>query len=561
MSERKAFYRKIAYAVAIAVLLFPLYVLSSPSTVNSQGGKLAKLRDDNNLSQANLGEIDPASETMKLATLGLRGLAVNLLWNKAHEYKKKEDWTNLMAVLDQLTNLQPNFIKFWEFQAWNVSYNVSVEFDDYHDRYYYVREGMEFLQEGIKYNEISQQIPTLLWDMGWFVGQKIGRADEHVQYRRLFREDDDYHGDRPLAQRDNWLRAEEWYDLAIRKVKEEFKDIGRKSQIVFYQSPASARINYAEALQEEGKHGAQAGQAWKRAHERFMEFGEREIEHSTGVLLRLNDYEKVGAEAEQYMDELEQLVPGLMDTMTAERKAELTSIQKEALATPETQRTRDQHQVAQDANEMIRVTPRQLAERIAEQRPDLAEEARELALRVEQAVREARYTRNYRQTANYDYWKTRTELEQETDALEGRRKTYLAKQAYQDGDLQTAQSLYKEGLAHWRKVLDRYPSMLESSIMGEELFEKTKEYRQVLDQLGESLPDDFPLWDIVEEYGQGEFSQELAAREAAGAAGGSPADAEAGESGESGGGPADDASTVPSGAPEQDGADQQDRAE
>src|SRR5687768_7821892 len=127
MSERKAFYRKIAYAVAIAVLLFPLYVLSSPSTAkNPQGGKLAKLRDKYKLSQTDLGEIDPANETIKLATLGLRGVAVNLLWSKANEYKKKEDWTNLMAVLEQLSKLQPNFIAFWKFQAWNVSYNVSV---------------------------------------------------------------------------------------------------------------------------------------------------------------------------------------------------------------------------------------------------------------------------------------------------------------------------------------------------------------------------------------------------------------------------------------------------
>ena len=39
---------------------------------------------------------------------------------------------------------------------------------------------------------------------------KIGRADEHVQFRRLFREDDDFNGSRPLAQRDNWLVGRDW---------------------------------------------------------------------------------------------------------------------------------------------------------------------------------------------------------------------------------------------------------------------------------------------------------------------------------------------------------------
>ncbi len=117
-----------------------------PATTTKEGGKLAQLRKEYKLAQVNLGEVDPASETIKLATLGLRGVAVNLLWEKANYYKKVEDWTNLTATLEQLAKLQPNFITFWKFQAWNLTYNVSVEFDDYHDRYYYVRRGIEFLQ-------------------------------------------------------------------------------------------------------------------------------------------------------------------------------------------------------------------------------------------------------------------------------------------------------------------------------------------------------------------------------------------------------------------------------
>ncbi|MCH2118738.1 MAG: IRE (iron responsive element), partial [Pirellulales bacterium] len=194
MSERNSFYRKVAYGVAIAALLFPLSLMSSPATMTEQGlnpgGKLAQLRNEYRLGQANLGEIDPASETMKLATLGLRGVAMNLLWEKANYYKKTEDWSNLTATLDQLAKLQPNFITFWKFQSWNISYNVSVEFDDYRDRYYYVRRGIDFLKTGESYN---QDNPHLLWDLGWFIGQKIGRADEYLQYRRLFKADDDFH--------------------------------------------------------------------------------------------------------------------------------------------------------------------------------------------------------------------------------------------------------------------------------------------------------------------------------------------------------------------------------
>ena len=89
------------------------------------------MRASYGLSQAELGEIDPASETMKMATLGLRGVATNLLWTKANRYKKTESWDKLSATLNQIAKLQPNYITVWEFQAHNLSYNVSAEFDDY----------------------------------------------------------------------------------------------------------------------------------------------------------------------------------------------------------------------------------------------------------------------------------------------------------------------------------------------------------------------------------------------------------------------------------------------
>ena len=196
MSERRSFYRKVAYGVAIAVLLFPLALLSSPASLNDEGGKLARLRNDpqHPLSQASLGEIDPASETMKMATLGLRGAAASVLWHKAHSFKKTEDWDNLGATLNQIAKLQPNYVSVWEYQAHNLSYNVSMEFDDYRQRYRWVKKGIEYLVDGTRYNRNHPKSHSrLLWNVGWFCGHKIGIADEHRLYRRLFRDDDDFH--------------------------------------------------------------------------------------------------------------------------------------------------------------------------------------------------------------------------------------------------------------------------------------------------------------------------------------------------------------------------------
>ena len=110
----------LAALVAIVVLLVPLSVLSQPADSTRAGGLLARQRAKHGLSQANLGEVDPASETMRLATLGLKNVAVTLLWDRANHYKKVEDWTNLSAALEQMTKLQPNFYSIWDFQAHNL---------------------------------------------------------------------------------------------------------------------------------------------------------------------------------------------------------------------------------------------------------------------------------------------------------------------------------------------------------------------------------------------------------------------------------------------------------
>jgi hypothetical protein len=139
MSRNASFVRKVIYIGAIALLLLPLSALSQPSTISpdglTRGGVLSQMRTEYGIAQAELGEIDPASETMKLATLGLRGVAADILWIQANHYKMVEDWDKLEATVEQIIRLQPNFLEVWDFQAHNLTYNVSVEFDDYRFRY------------------------------------------------------------------------------------------------------------------------------------------------------------------------------------------------------------------------------------------------------------------------------------------------------------------------------------------------------------------------------------------------------------------------------------------
>jgi hypothetical protein len=508
MNERSSFIRKVIYGVLIAMLLFPLALLSAPATRTDAGGILARLRTEYGISQADLGEVDPASETIKLATLGLRGIAVNLLWEKANYYKMTEDWTNLTATLEQLAKLQPNFITFWKFQAWNLSYNVSVEFDDYHDRYYYVRRGIEFLQEGERYNKDN---PNLLSDLGWFIGQKIGRADEYVQYRRLFKADDDFHpADRPPEQRDNWLVGKMWYEKAVDAVDNKGRSLGRKSPRIFFESPAKSQINYSEAIEEEGSF-EKARRAWTRASEEWRQFGQRVIPHSSGVKLQLGNEAQVREEVNALTAKLDALMPTARAQVAELKRASLTKEERDALKIPPPQLTSDQQSTMYAAQRKLQVTTKDVADYIAKQDPEKAKEALRLGNELEREELRLQYTINYKDDSNYDFWQTRCDLEQTANALSARDLMFRARQAFHDGDIVGAKKLFEEGFAKWRLVFDEFPLAIENDlIVGDDVIRYIKQYRQVLDQLDETISDDFPLWDAIEKFDtEAEFKDEV----------------------------------------------------
>ena len=513
MSERTGFLRKLGYGVAIAVLLFPLSLLSAPATVDSPGGKLARLRTEHRLGQGDLGEIDPASETIKLATLGLRGLAVNLLWEKANHYKKVEDWTNLTATLEQLSKLQPNFITFWKFQSWNLSYNVSVEFDDFRDRYYWVRRGIQFLQQGAKYNRDNA---VLLWELGWVNGQKVGRSDEKKQYRELYKQDEDFHPvDRTPAERDNWLVSKSRYLESIATVEEDPKKLGKKSPALFFSSPSKSQMSYAEAIEDEGLFEL-AVAAWKKAGNEWADFGRVLVQHSQGPFLQLGLEDELAEVVEGLRGRLVAMMEGVEERVVADARASLTEEQREVLEAPYGELTSEQQSLRYEAERLLKVTPDKLASKIAEETPERQREAAALAAELMETDKRLRFTRNYKDTTNYDYWALRCEFEQTEAAVTARQKVYSAEKAFREqGDPSQAKELYDEAFDRWSEVFEEFPDLLDpSGTTGGDIMFILYDYKKVLDQLDEQLADDFPLWDLIEQFDtEGEFTVEIRERQ------------------------------------------------
>jgi len=483
--------------VAIAVLLVPLSILSQPADSSSPGGFLARQRAKFGLSQANLGEVDPTSETMRLATLGLKNVAVTLLWDRANHYKKVEDWTNLSAALEQMTKLQPNFYSVWDFQAHNLSYNISVEFDDYHDRYAWVMKGIEFLRQGIALN---LREPRLLGRMGWFIGQKIGRADEKKQYRRLFKADDDFHErDRPgrtLPERDNWLVAREKY-LAAQQLADSGAAL-KTTPLIFHSEPMMTAINYARALEEDGVFGETAREAWKLAGDEMRRFSVREIPTSWDVPIRLGMREAELARATKLGEELEALLPGLFKEIQERKRAALTDAQRKALDVPPIDRTEPQQQSAAEAESALAVNWPMVAR---EAPADVRDKARELARQYVEAAETAEIIDRYRDIVNFDFWRASCEVEVTEPALRARELVWQAEREFENARLLPAKKAYEEAFAAWREVLDSSPVLKADDLTGDDLVEMIDRYRKVLDQLDEKFPQPFILQDVLDKAG------------------------------------------------------------
>jgi hypothetical protein len=510
MNPNRSFFRKNVYLAIIVVLLFPIAWLAKPSALDDPlGGKLSQLRREHQLGQSDLGEIDPASETIRLATLGLRGIAVSMLWSKANHYKKVEDWTAFRATLEQLSKLQPYFIRVWQYQAWNLTYNVSVELDDVRDRYYYVRRGIEYLKEGIKYN---RENPILLSDLGWFIGNKIGRADERKEYRRLFKADDDFHNVDNAAltpeQRDNWLVSKAWYERAVSAVDQLKRSLGQKNPTTFYAAPAMSQINYGDAIEDEGTFGARARAAWKRAAEMWQAYGNREMRSSRGLMIRLADLEKVEAQVAEVTAEIEAISPGIKEKLEQEGRDSLTDAQREMWESLPENATDEQHELYRQASELINVTTEDIAARIARDFPDQAARVRRLTTRLNELTSRLQMIRSNRDVSNYAYWETRTDFEQTDNALQARELAFAARRAFQEtADLYEARNRYEQAFDLWAKVLEQYPELPEDTTTGGDIADIVNEYADVLEQLDLSLMDDeiadkFPLWEVLQQHDQ-----------------------------------------------------------
>lgn len=523
MSRNASFVRKVTYIAAIALLLLPLAALSQPAAVGpgkqgggSPGGKLSQLREDYGLAQARLGEIDPASETMKLASLGLRGVAANVLWLYANHYKKVEDWDKLELTVQQIIRLQPNFLEVWDFQAHNLSYNVSVEFDDYRMRYEWVKKGIRFLIEGTHYN---RQEPGLLNQVGWYTGQKMGRSDEQKQFRRMFKTDADFHRTfeengvnvdqeealGPDVKPDNWLVARLWFNRAVDAVTGLNKPIRGKSPLLFYSGAPMSQINGAAAMQKDGYFFQRAQVSWQKAADEWRAYGDRELPATEGFNFRLNEAEERRARVKQLQAEVDRLAPGLRPVLYREQAGKLSSELAAALDKPAEERTADEKRMVKDAQFIVQISEMELVQRAPR---EIRAQLRPLAEQIENDQYVANVIGRNRSIVNFDYWRTRVETEKTDLAQSARKDVFDADKLYASGEkFADARKKYEAAWDAWAQIFKENEVLMDNA-ESRDLIESITRYRDLLNQLDEKFPADFPLNDLLDRHQEGQQLRE-----------------------------------------------------
>jgi len=152
-----------AAAAAIAAVCIAL-VIPTQMRIDSMRAKLVT----ENVMPTQL----PLQAAASAALGGFRGLAVDILWMQSDNMINDRQFYQLATYYKIISTLQPNFPSVWSYNAWNLAYNISFEWNQPEEKWLWVKKGLEFAKEGLKYNSDSED---LNFGVGFLYFDKIAK--------------------------------------------------------------------------------------------------------------------------------------------------------------------------------------------------------------------------------------------------------------------------------------------------------------------------------------------------------------------------------------------------
>ncbi len=129
-----------------------------------------------------------APPSLVFATVAMgafRGLVVDILWMRADKLKEDGQFFDARQLAEWITTLQPRFAAVWEFNAWNMAYNISVAIpaSQPEQRWRWVKNGYELLRD--KGIPLNPKAISLYREMGRIFQHKMGGVsdDAHKYYK------------------------------------------------------------------------------------------------------------------------------------------------------------------------------------------------------------------------------------------------------------------------------------------------------------------------------------------------------------------------------------------
>jgi len=152
----------------VCILVSAAFLVAAGSRldyINSQRGAMKLISNE---------PLENAPPSLAFATVAMgafRGLVVDILWLRADRLKEQGQFFDAKQLAEWITTLQPRFAAVWEFQAWNMAYNISVCLPaaEPDQRWRWIKNGYELLRD--------QGIVTNPKDIGLY--RELARIFQH----------------------------------------------------------------------------------------------------------------------------------------------------------------------------------------------------------------------------------------------------------------------------------------------------------------------------------------------------------------------------------------------
>ncbi|MBU1998338.1 MAG: hypothetical protein KKE64_02465, partial [Candidatus Omnitrophica bacterium] len=112
---------------------------------------------------------------------GLKGVAADLLYLKADQLWQEKKWKEMIPYYRAITVLQPYYIDYWSIAGFHIAWNLSFAAKTPAEKESYIKQGVDFLKEGLNYNPDAYK---LYFDLAFTYDHKLKDYGQAVEWYR-----------------------------------------------------------------------------------------------------------------------------------------------------------------------------------------------------------------------------------------------------------------------------------------------------------------------------------------------------------------------------------------